>query len=100
MYDANHAAGQRYIPGPYSGVATVVFTEGRVATGRNYRLDWLELVPQCGAPHYVPGRDTGDMLIPPNVYTLAARVNDWLDELHAAARAHDSGFSVAARRRS
>jgi acyl-CoA synthetase (AMP-forming)/AMP-acid ligase II/thioesterase domain-containing protein/acyl carrier protein len=93
VYDANHAAGQRYIPGPYNGVATVVFTEGRVATGRNHRLDWLELVPQCGAPHHVPGRDTGDMLIPPNVYTLAARVNDWLDELHAAGR-HDSGFSV------
>ena len=37
--------------------------------------------------------DAHDMLIPPNVYTLAARVNDWLDELHAAAR-HDSGFSV------
>jgi oxalate---CoA ligase len=87
VYEANHAAGQHYIPGPYAGAAIVVFTEGRVTVGpRNYRLDWLDLVPQCGAPRYVPGRDTGDMLIPPNVYTLAARVNDWLDDAHADTR--------------
>jgi hypothetical protein len=85
--EANHVAGQHYVPGPYTGTAIIALAEGRVTAGpRNFRLDWLELLPQCGAPRYVPGRDTGDMLIPPHVYTLAARVNDWLDEAHADPR--------------
>jgi thioesterase domain-containing protein/acyl carrier protein len=85
VYEANHAAGQCYVPGPYAGNATIVFTDGRINVGaRNYRLDWLDLVPQGGSPRYVPGRDTGDMLIPPNVYVLAARVNEWLEDAHRA----------------
>jgi hypothetical protein len=92
VLEANHAAGQHYLPGPYAGAAIIALTEGRVTAGpRNYRLDWLELVPQCGAPQYVPGRDTGDMLIPPNVYTLAARVNDWLEQAHADRRFKPQG---------
>lgn len=84
VYEANQRAGRRYGPGPYHGPVIVAFTDSRVLTGaRNYRLDWLDLMPQCESPHYVPGRDTGDMLIPPNVYTLAKCVNVWLEEAHA-----------------
>jgi thioesterase domain-containing protein len=84
VYEANQRAGRRYVPGPYRGPAIVALTSGRVIAGpRNFRLDWFELMPQCGKPHFVPGRDTGDMLIPPNVYALAKCVNGWLAEAHA-----------------
>lgn len=86
VYEANQAAGRRYVPGPYAGAAIVVLTDSRVAAGpRNYRLDWLDLLPQCGSPRFVPGRNTGDMLSPPKVYTLATRINDWLEDAHAHA---------------
>jgi len=84
VFEANKAAGRRYVPRPYAGPAILVLTQGRVAPGvRNYRLDWLALMSQCAAPQYVPGRDTGDMLIPPNVQVLASRVNEWLQEPRA-----------------
>ena len=89
VFEANKAAGRRYVPGPYAGPAIIALTEGRVAAGtRNARLDWLDLLPQCRPPRFVPGRDTGDMLIPPNVYTLAQRVNEWLDDAHAREGTH------------
>ena len=84
VYEANRLAGQRYVPGPYRGPAIVALTDGRVPPGtRNYRLDWVDLVPQCASPCLVPGRDTGEMLIPPNVYALARHVNSWVEEAHA-----------------
>ncbi len=87
VYEANQIAGRRYVPQPYSAAAILVLTEGgATVTERNHRLDWLQLLPQAGAPRFVPGRDSGDMLIPPNVYTLVARVNDWLDDVHADLR--------------
>jgi hypothetical protein len=52
---------------------------------RNYRLDWLELAAQCAGAQYVPGRDTGDMLVPPNVQVLAERVNEWLEHVAPSA---------------
>jgi thioesterase domain-containing protein/acyl carrier protein len=84
VYEANVAAGRRYVAGPYYGSVTLVFTEGRKIVGpRNYRLDWLELLPQSGVPRMVPGRDTGDMLVPPNVATLVVRLEQWLGEAQA-----------------
>lgn len=86
VHQANRAAGRHYVPGPYGGQVILVLTEGRVAPGaRNYRLDWLDLMPHCGAPRYVPGRDTGDMLIPPHVHVLAEHVNTWLQDAGAPA---------------
>jgi acyl-CoA synthetase (AMP-forming)/AMP-acid ligase II/acyl carrier protein len=86
--EANRAAGRRYIPGPYAGPAIIALTDGRGIPGpRNFRFDWIDLVPQCGSPVYVPGRDTGDMLIPPNVHALATRLNDWLAVAQARAGA-------------
>jgi thioesterase domain-containing protein/acyl carrier protein len=90
VYEANQRAGRRYVPGPYRGPAIIALTEGRVLTGaRNYRFDWLELIPQAQSPQYVPGRDTGDMLIPPNVYALAKRVNAWVQEAQQRVGAPD-----------
>jgi acyl-CoA synthetase (AMP-forming)/AMP-acid ligase II/thioesterase domain-containing protein/acyl carrier protein len=81
--EANRAAGNAYLPGRYGGSAILVLTDGRVTAGqRNLRLDWLGLMPQCDAPHYVPGRDTGDMLVAPNVDALAMAVNKWLEDAH------------------
>lgn len=88
VYEANLRAGRRYVPGPYRGPAIFAMTDGRVLKGaRNYRFDWLELIPQAESPQYVPGRDTGDMLIPPNVYALARRVNAWVREAQERAGA-------------
>jgi acyl-CoA synthetase (AMP-forming)/AMP-acid ligase II/thioesterase domain-containing protein/acyl carrier protein len=97
VYAANHMAGQSYVPAPYCGAATIVFTAGRVhVDGHNHRLDWLDLLPQCNSPRYVPGRDTGDMLIPPNVYALAASVNEWLEDAHSATQSGADVPSVSA----
>jgi acyl-CoA synthetase (AMP-forming)/AMP-acid ligase II/thioesterase domain-containing protein len=84
VYAANRRAGRAYVPGPFSGSTVLCFTRGRKTRGeRNYRLDWLDLVPQVGAPIWVEGVDSGDMLNPPNVYELAGLANRWLDEAHA-----------------
>jgi len=79
VYEANRRAGRAYIPGPYSGPTILCFTRDRPIRGkRDYREDWLTLVPQCGAPIQVAGKDSGDMLNIPNVYELSERVNAWL----------------------
>jgi acyl-CoA synthetase (AMP-forming)/AMP-acid ligase II/thioesterase domain-containing protein len=84
VYAANRQAGRAYVPGSFSGPTVLCFTSGRKSSGeRNYRLDWLDLVPQVGAPSYVAGNDSGDMLNPPHVDELADLVNRWLDEAHA-----------------
>ena len=93
---ANRAAGRRYVPGPYAGPVVLALTEGRTQSGpRNFRLDWLKLIPQCGTPRYVPGRDTGDMLIPPNVDSLATCLHEWLDDAYARLDASDREDHVA-----
>jgi thioesterase domain-containing protein len=99
LHEANQVAGRRYVPEPYDGPVILALTEGRVVSAvRNYRLDWLELMPHCGPLQYVPGRDTGDMLIPPNVQVLADRVNAWLLDASTPAVAESSyiGLSAAA----
>ena len=84
VYAANRHAGQRYVPGTFGGPVVVCLTRDRPTRGqRNYRLDWLDVVPQAGGPRYVAGRDSGQMLNLPHVYELATYVNRWLDEAHA-----------------
>jgi hypothetical protein len=81
---SNRQAGRVYVPGPFSGPTVLCITRGRKILGeRKYRLDWLELVPQVVEPIYVAGKDSGDMLNPPNVNELADLVNRWLEEAHA-----------------
>jgi oxalate---CoA ligase len=97
VYAANRAAGSRYVPGSFGGPAVVCLTRDRPVRGeRNYRLDWLEVVPQCGAPRYVAGQDSGAMLNLPHVYELASFVNRWLDAAHVRSRtqAEDSARSA------
>jgi acyl-CoA synthetase (AMP-forming)/AMP-acid ligase II/thioesterase domain-containing protein/acyl carrier protein len=92
VYQANRAAGSAYVPGPFDGPVLLCFTAGRPVRGtRNYRLDWSGLVPQAGAPVYVPGKDSGDMLNLPHVYELAALVNRCLEQVHAAQRPARAG---------
>jgi len=87
VYAANRRAGRAYVPGSFSGPTVLCFTSGREFRGeRNYRLDWLNLVPQAGTPSYVVGKDTGDMLNPPSVNDLAGLLNRWLAGAHAASR--------------
>jgi acyl-CoA synthetase (AMP-forming)/AMP-acid ligase II/thioesterase domain-containing protein/acyl carrier protein len=87
VYRANREAGSCYIPGAFAGPAVMCFTAQRPIGGeRDYRLDWMELIPQAGAPVYVSGKDSGDMLNLPHVYELADLVNRWLDEAHAKNR--------------
>lgn len=87
VYAANREAGRRYVPGPFAGPVIVCLTRDRPIKGqRNYRLDWLDLLPQAGCPQYVAGRDSGDMLNLPHVYDLASCINRWLDEAHACDR--------------
>ena len=97
VYEANRIAGRGYVPGPYAGPAIVALTDGRAIAGpRNFRLDWLELLPQCESACYVPGRDTGDMLVPPNVVALAERVNDWLECADARTQVGDAAVAAVA----
>ena len=87
VYQANREAGRCYVPGPFGGPAVLCFTADRPIRGeRNYRLDWMQLIPQCGAPVYVSGKDSGDMLNLPHTYELADLVNRWLDQAHAVDR--------------
>jgi len=87
VYQANREAGSCYVPGPFGGPAFLCFTADRPIRGeRNYRLDWMQLVPQAGAPVYVSGKDSGDMLNLPHVYELADLVNRWLDDAHGKNR--------------
>jgi hypothetical protein len=72
------------VPGPYGGPAVLVLTRDReISTERNYRLDWLDLVPQLGSAVWMPGRLSGEMLTPPHVYELADVVNRALERSHA-----------------
>jgi hypothetical protein len=87
VYEANRRAGGRYIPGPFSGPTILCMTRDRPVRGeRDYRPDWLRLVPQCEAPIYVAGTDSGDMLNLPHVVELAARVTAWLESAFGADR--------------
>jgi acyl-CoA synthetase (AMP-forming)/AMP-acid ligase II/thioesterase domain-containing protein/acyl carrier protein len=87
VYQANREAGSCYVPGPFAGPVVMCFTAQRAIGGeRDYRLDWMQLIPQAGAPVYVSGKDSGDMLNLPHVYELADLVNRWLDEAHAKNR--------------
>jgi thioesterase domain-containing protein len=87
VYQANRQAGRCYVPGPFAGPVVLCFTADRPVRGaRNYRLDWMELIPQCGAAVYVSGKDSGDMLNLPHAYELADLVNRWLDQAHAVDR--------------
>jgi hypothetical protein len=39
------------VPGSFGGPVVLCFTRDYVVRGsRNYRLDWLDVVPQCGGP--------------------------------------------------
>ena len=80
VYTANRQAGRRYVPGSFTGPTVLCFTRDRERrTSRDYRLDWLELVPQVGSAVYVAGKNSGDMLNLPNVYELADLVNSQLE---------------------
>ncbi len=85
VYAANREAGQRYVPGPFGGRVVLCFTRDRPVRGeRNYRLDWVGMLPQSGGPQYVAGHDSGQMLSRPHVHELAVRVNRWLEDAHRA----------------
>lgn len=88
VYAANLKVGRNYVPGTFGGPTILCLTRDREIKGpRNYRLDWLTLVPQIGAPVYMGGRDSGDMQNPPYVYELADLINRELEavyHLHAA----------------
>jgi hypothetical protein len=93
VYAANRQAGRHYVPGHFTGPAVLCFTRDRERrTNRDYRLDWLDLVPQVGSASYVAGRNSGDMLNLPNVYELADIVNG---QLEARAKAECGTASFA-----
>jgi acyl-CoA synthetase (AMP-forming)/AMP-acid ligase II/thioesterase domain-containing protein len=82
VHRANRRAGRAYVPRPFSGRVVLCLTRDRPVGGpRDYRRDWFQLVPQSGAPVYVAGRDSGDMLKLPHVFELAERVNAWLESV-------------------
>jgi len=84
VHAANRQAGGRYVPGTFGGPVVLCFTRDRPIKGaRNYRLDWLDVVPQCGGPRFVAGNDSGQMLNVPHVYELSDAVNRWLRHAHA-----------------
>jgi len=87
VQQANYHAGMNYIPGPYRGAAIIRFSRDRPIRGdRDYRLDWLQLLPQCEGPIYVPGHDSSSMIDLTNAPHLAVQVNDWLESAQAESR--------------
>jgi len=79
-HEANLRAGRSYIPGSYNGATILCLTRDRpILSDRDYRLDWLKLVPQCGEPIYIAGRDSTEMLNLANSYVLAEQINGWLE---------------------
>jgi len=82
--EANRSAGRRYLPGAYRGPVVLCLTADHAIIGaRDRRLDWIDRVPQAGAPQYVPGRDAGDMLNVPHVAVLAEHVDAWLTHAYS-----------------
>jgi len=83
---ANLCAGQNYIPGRFGGPTVLCFTRDRdLSADRRYRLDWLQLVPQCGTPFIADGEDSGSMLSAPHVFRLAPEIERWLARAAAPA---------------
>jgi hypothetical protein len=79
VVEANLRAGRRYIPGPYAGPTVLCFTRDRpLRLERDYRLDWLQLVPQCGQPIPIEGHDSLSMTNLVNAPGLAEHFNEWL----------------------
>src|SRR5262249_22912964 len=84
VFEANRAAAQRYVPGAYRGRTVLCLTSDSPVIGsRDPRLDWLTLLPDA-AVQWVSGRDSGDMLEPPHILSLAHHINAWLAQVHAA----------------
>ena len=80
VHAANRAAGRRYIPGPFHGPVVLFLSRDRVTfSERDYRRDWMDLVPQAGSPIYVAGKNSGEMMTLPHVYELADVVNNQLE---------------------
>jgi hypothetical protein len=85
VYEANRTAGRRYLPGPYHGPVVLCLTADRPIVGaRDFRLDWLDRVPQAGAAEYVGGRDSVDMGKLPHVVGLARRIDVWLAQARSS----------------
>lgn len=80
--EANYRAGMSYVPEPYAGPAVIRFSRDRpILGGRDHRLDWLALLPQCEGPIYVPGHDSGSMVDSTHAPHLAALVNDATEQM-------------------
>jgi aspartate racemase len=82
---ANHLAFQQYKPQVYSGPVALFCAEGRqVAPAYDYRLAWRELITGKFEVYSVPGDNSGQMLMMPQVRLLAAQLKTCLNSAQAS----------------
>jgi thioesterase domain-containing protein len=79
--EANLRAGRRYIPTPYDGHAILCIDgKGRAVVGhREFRLDWMQLLPRCDHPIFVDGEDAWSMMNASRAPRLANQIEAWLE---------------------
>lgn len=83
---ANLLAFQQYKPQVYPGPVVLFRAEGRqVAPADDYRLAWRELITGRFEVYSVPGDNSGQMLLVPQIKLLASQLKTCLDRAQASA---------------
>ena len=85
---ANQRALLRYRPRAYVGALHCAFSAQRSFTGEDTRRSWRTLAPHDYTQADLPAIDSGQMLLPPCVATLAAWMQSMTDRVDQRAQRH------------
>ena len=79
--EANLRAGRRYIPAPYDGDAVLcIIKKDRPSAGhREFRLDWMQLLPRCDHPVFIDGENAWTIMNASRAPRLASQIETWLE---------------------
>ena len=79
---ANYRASLKYKAKPYSGEVCLILAQDRSLTSKNDpRLLWKRLIPKGLSILMLPGGDSGQMLVNPNVKELGAVISSFLKKI-------------------
>ena len=79
--EANLRAGRRYIPTTYHGEAVLcIIRKDRPTAGhREFRLDWMQLLPRCERPVFIDGETAWTIMNASRAPRLADQIETWLE---------------------
>jgi thioesterase domain-containing protein/acyl carrier protein len=73
-------AGRCFIPTPYDGELVLgISRDFPIAGDRDYRLDWMQLLPRCNQPVFVDGKDKWNLMDRVRAPGLAKQIDAWLE---------------------